>query len=627
MFTKRSMLLLAICVVAVMSPLTSFAGDLTTGDEFTYVTAIPLDGRAYPAYDYSRANRLPAEMTGYWEKSFLIDGVPRTAKVYISAETPIRSYYTVIAIPDGVDTEVFLWKAGWIDMADRRGEALFVLEPGPGGWGSATDEQVYISAAINFYANVNVSPANRYFSIFGEHYFVGYGAGAPPLEAWAVANPLRVISQVYIDSPGLPTEYLNQYASLEYGGANGSYVTIPFPPGFRKIRYDETVLPTWYINPRPSAAASIAYWKASNDCVTTPVKDTNFGLVYHQADRSGRWMTSYSGPISKVAVLKRPVSYWNKNTQGDIQSFMYFYSRYENVVAYGNQLVERADYAKLGIEIHNIMVNGYIREYMVYVPELAAQIWGDKAPVLYVFPGDSQTDRVFLDATQWWKVAQKEGFVLVIICEQYSSSSVVVSHRDNNIFYPLLRDVINANYRVDPTRAYATGQSAGSMASQGFAITNPEYFAAVASTSGSSSPGNTATYKPIPVYMIVGAGDMSNFAGTLWDTRTNGLDSWAAYHLGVNGLAKGDGSNGVVSGWYDRFTDWTWTKAFNGIDVPVFKVGHNAYRSHNCIYEEMPKLWDYAKHFSSEVDGAGNVIRYYSPSGFKASGDRVQITP
>ena len=57
------------------------------------------------------------------------------------------------------------------------------MEPGPGGWGSATDEQAYISAAINFYANVNVSPANRYFSIFGEHYFVGYGAAFHGLAA------------------------------------------------------------------------------------------------------------------------------------------------------------------------------------------------------------------------------------------------------------------------------------------------------------------------------------------------------------------------------------------------------------------------------------------------------------
>src|SRR3954465_9142913 len=61
----------------------------------------PLDGRPLPAYDYSRANKLPKEMTGYWTKSFDVGGRTRTAKVYISAGTPIRSYYTVIAGPDG----------------------------------------------------------------------------------------------------------------------------------------------------------------------------------------------------------------------------------------------------------------------------------------------------------------------------------------------------------------------------------------------------------------------------------------------------------------------------------------------------------------------------------------------
>jgi len=33
---------------------------------------------------------------------------------------------------------------------------------------------------------------NKFFSIFGEHYLVGYGNGAPALEAWAAANPLKV---------------------------------------------------------------------------------------------------------------------------------------------------------------------------------------------------------------------------------------------------------------------------------------------------------------------------------------------------------------------------------------------------------------------------------------------------
>jgi hypothetical protein len=152
------------------------------------------------------------EMTGYWEKSFDVNGETRTAKIYISPETPIRSYYTVIAIPDGIDTEEFLRKSTWKDLADEKEEGLFVLEPGENGWGSAADELAYVTAAMSFYIS------NRYFSIFGEHYLVGYGAGGPPLEAWAAANPLKVISQVYVDSKGLEADYLNPFYTKEFDG-------------------------------------------------------------------------------------------------------------------------------------------------------------------------------------------------------------------------------------------------------------------------------------------------------------------------------------------------------------------------------------------------------------------------
>ena len=35
--------------------------------------------------------------------------------VYISEEASIRSYFTVIAVPNGVDTQQFLEDEGWID--------------------------------------------------------------------------------------------------------------------------------------------------------------------------------------------------------------------------------------------------------------------------------------------------------------------------------------------------------------------------------------------------------------------------------------------------------------------------------------------------------------------------------
>ena len=48
-----------------------------------------------------------------------------------------------------------------------------------------------------------------------------------------------------------------------------------FPDGFDLIRYDETVLPTWYIHPDPrSVGASLSYWKRANDTVDAGDRDT-----------------------------------------------------------------------------------------------------------------------------------------------------------------------------------------------------------------------------------------------------------------------------------------------------------------------------------------------------------------
>ncbi|GIM89871.1 hypothetical protein Ato02nite_016640 [Paractinoplanes toevensis] len=582
--------------------------------------AQPLDGRPFPAYDYTRANKLPREMTGYWTKSFDVGGTTRTAKVYISPATPIRAYYTVIAVPDGTDTADFLQSSGWRDVADQRQEGLFVLEPGPAGWTAAEAEADYLAAALGFYQS------NNYFSIFGENYLVGYGGGAPALEAWAVANPLKVIAQVYVDSAGLSAAYLESYGSREYDGRT-QYSPVDFPAGFRLIRYDETVLPTWYIRPDTRrAAASLAYWKRSNDTVPSGHHDDVLGTVYRQRRGSDRWMTSHAGPISKVAVRK------DRASTRRIVEFLTAYTRYENSFAYGNQLYPRADFRRLGIEVHTMQVAGFVREYLVYRPRSARR----KAPVVFVWPGDSQTDKVFVDATQWWKVADREGIILVIVCEQYSRTSVVVSHRDSLAFYRQLRDVIAARHDVDTTRFYSTGQSAGSGVTQNLAIAFPEYFAAVASSSFPAAPNAAGTVtldgvayparrQKIPNYLIYGYGDIQGFVGTLWDDTQNQTDSWAQYHLGVDGLTLADVDTvaGRRSGFRDRFQTWTWYD--KNTHAPILKLTRNVYRSHNTTAEEPPLLWDFLKHYSREIAADGTVARYYSPSAFRRPGDRRRI--
>lgn len=593
--------------------------------------AKPLDGRPAPDYDYSRANKLPREMTGYWEKTFDVDGVTRTAKVYISPETPIRSYYTVLAVPDGADTGEFLHRTGWRDIADERGEGLFVLEPGESGWAAPVAERAYVDAAMAFYQ------ANLYFSIFGLHYLVGYGSGAPALEAWAAAFPLRVIAQVYLDSPGLSTEYLRSIGSREFDGTTeGDYIDVVFPEGFERVRYDEVVLPTWYLGPGRGASSSLAYWRHANDAGRHGVRDSRFGTVYRQRRDSGRWMTSFSGPISQVAVRDRPAGHGSRRTTREVLAFLTSYSRYENFFAYANQLVRRADYDRLGVEVRTMTVEGRLREFIVYVPESARRLWGRRAPVVFVWPGNTQTDKVFFDSAQWWRVARREGCVLAVICEQYSASAISVSHTDSDAFFRQLRDLLTSEYDVDPTRFYSTGQSAGSRVTQFFAAARPDYFAAVASTSFAPAPGGSgnitfegvtypAARRPIPTCLMYGYGDLRFLEGDLWDDIDNDIDTWAAYHLDVNALALEDVDRreGRPSGWHDRFRTWTWRDPASS--APMVKMTRNLYRSHNNIPEETPMLWEFMRHYRREVDESGRVTRYYSPSGFRRHGDATVI--
>ncbi|HOA15150.1 MAG TPA: alpha/beta hydrolase-fold protein [Bacillota bacterium] len=566
-----------------------------------YPTFTTLDDAPFPDYNYTRANKLP--LTGYFEKSFDVNGVKRTAKIYISPNAPIRTFFTLIAVPDGVDTTEFLTKSGWKDIADKNEEALLVFEPGKAGWGKPEDEQAYLNAVITFYKS------NRYFSIFGENYLVGYGRAGAALEAWSAANPLFVTSQVFVDSESLSKEFYAQFGSKFFDGKYAGYTAIEIPKEIA-IAYNEVPVPTWFINEDLSKVAeSVKYWKGANDCVDYSVVKSNYlygSAVFPQSETSDAWQTDYTGPISKVATLQTKAAILDPSFSKTVYGFLTEYVRYDNTSAYGNQLAIRKPYG----EIHTMMVNGFLREYMVYVPESAAKLWPNGAPVLFVFAGNSQTDKVYWYATMWWKVADDEGVILVIPCEQYSSNSTVVSHKDTDMFYEQLALMVKKYYNVDPTRFYATGQSAGSMAAMGFAITNPEYFAAIASTSGLASPGGTgmgtvpaerAKNKMVPVYAIIGEGDIADFTGTLWDDKQNGLDKWAAYHLNANGLELGDGSNVEVNG---RFTTYTW---LNEQGFPVMKLGRTAYRAHNNIMAESPMLWDYLEHWSIK-DG----IRYYS---------------
>ena len=126
---------------------------------------------------------------------------------------------------------------------------------------------------------------------------------------------------------------------------------------------------------------------------------------------------------------------------------------------------------------------------------------------------------------------------LHLFAETYSNNSVSVSHANQDLCYytlrALLEQQISKDYvKVDTSRIYGSGQSAGSSATQTFVRQHPEFYAAAASTSFAVASEGVGEY--IPTYLQTGQSDLGNLLPDLWGSAT--LQGWIEYLFKANGL-------------------------------------------------------------------------------------------
>ena len=536
-----------------------------------------------------------------------------------------------------------------------------------------------MDAAIAFLKSGNNEAGINVFSTFGEFYLAGYGEGAAPLEAWAAENPIFVISQAFVDGESAGDDYLASVSSKTYDGksANGDITdvldkTLKQVGIAGEIAPKDVPVPTWLA----AYTGSDAHWKTANDCEAAAEGDT-----YYQKLDSDAYQTDYANSRLEAAGADHGISQVKVTGSADVSAaelyaWMAQYTRYDTTFAYSNAIAQRLDYtsarvgaqkqAKAGqvqktlsdgtqilaqedvaIDGHGTVQVGVIafsdnsgdglwdpREYIIYVPE---GFEGKELPVLMIYPGNTQTDSIFLDSTLWWQIAEDEGIVLAFVCETYNASPCSVSHADSDKFYhsliTILEEQIDGSYAdLDFTRIYGSGQSAGSIATQGFAMTNPEFFAAVGSTSAIPVPSDVPNYdsydvnmkltaeeadEMIPVMLISGQMDVSDLA--------NGFDSenlkgWGGYMLRVNGIGEEltrENANKVTNIDSRHPELYTWSKTTDGNEIPMVQWAQCLLRPHNCYPSDMPMLWDFMEHFSFEKAADGTVTRYYSPSAFE----------
>ena len=622
--------------------------------------------------DFSQAAQLP--LTGYFYKCLENN---RIAHIYISNNASIRSYFTVVAVPDGVNTREFLQTEGWLDLAEEKGEALLILEPGFTGWGSAEDEYDYVDSAISFVKSGVNDNRVAVFSNFGEYYLTGYDKGAAPLELWAAKNPIFVIAQSYFGGGSLSQETYAEAGAIEYDRAGLEQYLNEI--GFEgNLKNNQIPVPTWLGNVAEDSGA-IAYWKAVNNIVGDAAADG----IFYQDIKSRAFATEYANKLLAAAGSKHGFSEVKVTSSdkapsaAEIYKWMSTFSRYDNTLAYSNALAYRMDYTAATVnaqqlakaegakeltytkadgetgkvalwgnadthvvskdELYSGTVNVGImafadnsgdgvndpREYILYVPD-SVKDSGKTVPVVMVYAGNSQTDRIFYDCTLWYQLADMNGFVCMFPCETYNKGGVTVSHYNNDLFFYSMRQALTEvlapqyGFTADMTRIYGTGQSAGSSAAQGFARTIPQCFAAVASTSATNNAEGTG--EAIPVYLISGIKDMGNMGLGIPGSST--LVSWAEYFLKANSVTNPDASTPDYVTTTGRYHTQAWT---NDQGIELVKYSLNVFRPHNCYPEDMALLWDFMKYYSVVADENGGIARYYSASGFEKD-DAVLIT-
>lgn len=192
-----------------------------------------------------------------------------------------------------------------------------------------------------------------------------------------------------------------------------------------------------------------------------------------------------------------------------------------------------------GVTCRNIEVDGYTREYLVYVPEAVAAAPTTPVPLVFMFHGSSGDGEKFLRGSGWREQADAEGFVAVFptgleyfVTEdgknhwstKWSSSTLAddidVARRlpgypadapwpaDDVSFTEQMIDDVSAHLAVDPARIHVSGFSNGGGFSARLASELSDRIASVATSGAPAVVRPDADGTPVaPTWQALGTLD------------------------------------------------------------------------------------------------------------------------
>lgn len=426
---------------------------------------------------------------GYYQFDCVVSreqGLVRSSKFYIPEGSIYNQPTVIIAVPEDVNTWDFMVKSGWKSLADEYGLYLVLMEPAEEGrWGDAETERAYFDALSN-----DLSLRPMFCSFQANFYGVAYGDAADLMGYQARRSPRAYAAVALLGTSGMSRQECD-YLSSTQSGVQG-------------VPLAEVQEPVWlmYAAQSDDTERETAYYRHANHSAAAPVKlgdaDMYEPVEGGSADehwcartvvQEGDWRTSVSRAYSEriMTELFDGIYRYPGNNNGALRRAGNIYDRgfvKFSAPVWGGYESDRSDM--------------YNREWYVYVPESAK---GKKSvPAVFVFHGAGGSGDEIADRIGWSSVAERHGFIIIMpTASEPNEVREVSDMKTNNIFRAMwntgsaqaerpadmlfvdyLYEWLVANYPVDRTRIYASGQSSGGAMSWSCAAYRPDYFAAVA---------------------------------------------------------------------------------------------------------------------------------------------------
>lgn len=436
-----------------------------------------------------------------------VDGQEREYLVYapkaVNAlrENDARRVRIVISLhDDGQDGQANAERTRWSEIAEAHGFIAVFPNAAEKRWNTApaaggADEIAFIRAMA-------AAVRTRYgLTATVPTYLTGTGAGGTLAQQLAMLAPdlATAVAGIQGVAPGATYELLRQR-----------------PP---------SAMAAWLWR-APGAGLSldeikqIAYWTTANAAQDTAV-------VAHTAQAETSTYAQAGNPVQQVKVSRL-----REGQAGDSQavSQLIWSEMFDKTIRFADAKTTNGTlHANETIESMGLLEStkewrpGQPRRWLTYVPSNYAELTanGRKVPLIFSFHGRNGSARFQALITEWHKVAEARGFIVVYPQGIGATWEVAMdpNARDVRFFLDLLAET-KARYAIDTSRVFLNGSSMGTALTNRIAVQYPELFAAIAPCySGHLHAAHYAhpivkTHVPLPVWQCRGGDELpSEFRG------------------------------------------------------------------------------------------------------------------